>query len=429
MVSLPWTAGTVHCILQGHGGAINDMRFHPQERALLLSASADESIRLWHIGARCCLATFAGHAGHLDSVVSLDVRLDGGALASGSIDGSVKVWALDTPELAARVTAANQLAASYDAAVQAVVAATSSSCQDAGGAEGGEPDALEAARPSCSQPLPPLPPCPEDAPPPLVIQWPRATYNRVHYDSSAGLSYWVDCVRFVGNNLLSRSSNGRAVLWEEELATGSNGRSGVASNHGSLSSSQGNWPSGRGDASGNDAANDAAADASNSCGGSSGSRDRRAELEKLPVHRTVAEFYAQGTEGIWFLKFGLDGKRSRLAVGNMKGETALWDLSQVVAPASDGNGSDHARDGNICGVTTGAEGRTSSSSVALQTPDGCVAPVTKVRLPLGSKATKSKKGKALAADNVVMIRCTSISYDASHVVCGCDDGSVCVWEL
>lgn len=35
--------------LMGHGNSINDLRFHPYQPTLLLSASKDESIRLWAV--------------------------------------------------------------------------------------------------------------------------------------------------------------------------------------------------------------------------------------------------------------------------------------------------------------------------------------------------------------------------------------------
>ena len=50
----------VHSVLQGHGSAIHEVRFHPIERNLIFSASQDESIRLWDIFARDCIAIFSG---------------------------------------------------------------------------------------------------------------------------------------------------------------------------------------------------------------------------------------------------------------------------------------------------------------------------------------------------------------------------------
>ena len=104
---------TVRCVLAGHGGAVNELRFHPTSHSLLLSASADESLRLWHVPTSLCLATYAGDAGHRDAVVSLDIRFDGAAFASGSIDGTVKVWPIHTEALLEQVATADAAAAEW----------------------------------------------------------------------------------------------------------------------------------------------------------------------------------------------------------------------------------------------------------------------------------------------------------------------------
>jgi hypothetical protein len=129
-------AGQVACVLRGHGGAVNELQFHPRERALLVSAAADESVRLWHVGVGHCLATFAGHSGHRDAVVSLDVRLDGRALVTGAIDGAIKLWALDAPPLQRRVMAANEAAASASAAIASAVDADEAAAAELGMADG-----------------------------------------------------------------------------------------------------------------------------------------------------------------------------------------------------------------------------------------------------------------------------------------------------
>ena len=59
--------GTVHSVLQGHGAAVYDVSFHPLHPSLLFSGSADESIRLWHVLSRDCIAVFAGSQGHRDA--------------------------------------------------------------------------------------------------------------------------------------------------------------------------------------------------------------------------------------------------------------------------------------------------------------------------------------------------------------------------
>ena len=150
---------SVYALLQGHGGAINEMRFHPTQRRLLLSCSADESSRLWHVGTRECLAMFAGNGGHRDAVVSLDVRLDGSSFATGSIDGTVKVWQLDTAGIRRRIESANE---------QASDASELLSDNGAAGEDAGT--ASKSAK------------APRARNTPAVVQTPSATYDRVHYE-------------------------------------------------------------------------------------------------------------------------------------------------------------------------------------------------------------------------------------------------------
>ena len=40
---------------------------------------------------------------------------------------------------------------------------------------------------------------PAHAMPPAVVQIPTATYDRVHYEPASQLSYWIDCVRCIGD--------------------------------------------------------------------------------------------------------------------------------------------------------------------------------------------------------------------------------------
>lgn len=86
-------------VLRGHGGAVNDLQVHPADPSLMLSASQDESVRLWNLMTGQLVAMFAGQAGHRDDVLALSVHPAGRCFASAGMDNSVKLWALDSPEV------------------------------------------------------------------------------------------------------------------------------------------------------------------------------------------------------------------------------------------------------------------------------------------------------------------------------------------
>ena len=68
--------------LSGHGDDIYDLKFNPVNTWLLMSASKDESMRLWNVQTCTCLAIFAGHEGHRDSVLSVAWHSQGDRIVS-----------------------------------------------------------------------------------------------------------------------------------------------------------------------------------------------------------------------------------------------------------------------------------------------------------------------------------------------------------
>lgn len=90
------TTGKSYGTLQGHGNAINQLRVHPHEQRLLLTASRDESLRLWNIESGICIAVFAGDQGHRDEVLCADIHPMANCFISAGMDNSLKIWALDT---------------------------------------------------------------------------------------------------------------------------------------------------------------------------------------------------------------------------------------------------------------------------------------------------------------------------------------------
>ena len=60
----------------------------PQAAGLIVSASADGTLRVWRLADGACLRTLAGHAGAVSSVADVG----GGRVASGGDDCVLRVW-------------------------------------------------------------------------------------------------------------------------------------------------------------------------------------------------------------------------------------------------------------------------------------------------------------------------------------------------
>ena len=90
--------------LIGHKNEIYDLKFHPNEHILLLSASKDSSIRLWNVLTKDQLCIFGGPLGHNAEVLSIDWHCSGDYFASSGIDNTVKIWKINTPKIKAKIT-------------------------------------------------------------------------------------------------------------------------------------------------------------------------------------------------------------------------------------------------------------------------------------------------------------------------------------
>ncbi|KAF6256917.1 WD40-repeat-containing domain protein [Scenedesmus sp. NREL 46B-D3] len=81
--------------LKGHGKEVNDISVHQQHPHLILTASKDHSIRLWNIATGCCVLLMRGPGAHAGEVFTLDFHpWDPFLFVSGAMEGAVKVWSL-----------------------------------------------------------------------------------------------------------------------------------------------------------------------------------------------------------------------------------------------------------------------------------------------------------------------------------------------
>jgi polycomb protein EED len=206
--------GTLHRSLVGHGGAVNDLKAHPREPALLLSCSRDRSLRLWNVQSGVLALILAGDGGHKNEIVTCDWHArERCTLVSGGFDHCVKLWRLDD--------------AAYTAVKQALL--------------------------------------PWDPGTPLgrfqtrFVREPVFTTHRVHTN-------FIDCVRFFGDAVLSKSVDGMIALW---LPESDPGRPGLV--------------------------------------------------------RSLAELPLPEASLTW-IRFDLDLQRRILACGNVVGEVRVWDL-------------------------------------------------------------------------------------------------------
>ncbi len=85
--------------LSGHGHEIFDMSLCPTDEWLLLSASKDESLRLWNVQNAQCLAIFAGHEGHRDAILGVDWHPLGEMFVSSGMDEQIKIWSIAGKEI------------------------------------------------------------------------------------------------------------------------------------------------------------------------------------------------------------------------------------------------------------------------------------------------------------------------------------------
>ena len=73
---------------KGHEEVVYDARFLPNGKSLV-TASFDQTLKLWDVGTQSTLRTMEGHTG---IVLTVDVSADGKLIASGSSDRTIRLW-------------------------------------------------------------------------------------------------------------------------------------------------------------------------------------------------------------------------------------------------------------------------------------------------------------------------------------------------
>ena len=229
--------GRLDCALVGHGNAINDCCFHAVDESLLLTASKDESIRLWNARTCVCIAVFAGDRGHRDEVLAVDCHQSGSCCLSSGMDNTIKLWQLDAEHVA------------------------------------------KACERSHTNPQPA-----NHRPFETVFeQFPAFSTSRVHAN-------YVDCARWVGSLILSKSTAERLCLWSPDPQRNERLPAPLLSE-----------------------TND----------------DSEPKDDVLIVH----ELDLPGAD-IWFLRFGMCSSRQYVCAGNTSGDLVIYDVDSTEQKAS-----------------------------------------------------------------------------------------------
>ena len=77
-----------HAVLVGHGAYITSIDWSP-DGSRLATGSGDGTVRVWHPATETVIRT---NCGHKDGVLAVHWSRDGSRIASGSSDGTVRIW-------------------------------------------------------------------------------------------------------------------------------------------------------------------------------------------------------------------------------------------------------------------------------------------------------------------------------------------------
>lgn len=155
--------------LKGHGDEVWDLKFSPADEWLLASASKDQSIRMWNLKTGSCIAILTGHEGHRDSPVCMSWHISGDRIATSGADTFVKIWDVGEGSPVRQAQLASHQAAEKFFQPQ------------------GSAAEIRVTKP-------------------VFVQFPIFSAHLLH-------AHCVDCIRFVGDMLISKSLEGKLILW------------------------------------------------------------------------------------------------------------------------------------------------------------------------------------------------------------------------
>ena len=225
--------------LIGHTDELYDIQVCPTNEWILLSASKDETIRLWNLRYPSQIAIFAGHQGHREAVLSIDWHPLGQYFASSGIDGTIKLWSVETEKVK------NAIKESFVPPI----------------GTGRDDTYFDTA----------------------YHQLPFWATSKLHTD-------YVDCVAFVGDLILSKSTTNVMTLWKPILPQDRNSRI--------ISSTSLSNPN-----------------------------DKFIHLRDFSIPDC----------GQWYIRFGLCKDRELLAVGNCVGDLRVWEIGGAKKPLFQSN--------------------------------------------------------------------------------------------
>lgn len=84
-----WSDGRQTAVLKGHAGGITALVWHPVVSGLLVSASADGSVKRWDTETGECIGTMGRHTG---SIVGLAFQPNGNVMVTGGTDQIIALW-------------------------------------------------------------------------------------------------------------------------------------------------------------------------------------------------------------------------------------------------------------------------------------------------------------------------------------------------